>query len=97
MLILLNDSYCSCTLGLIGYEPADLTVHPPPPKKRSRMDSFFSHRCLVSLKIFRKEKVDFVGDIRIRTHKNVVLRHNHSIPISIRLTLYLITSSNLSF
>ena len=26
----------------IGYEPADLTVHPPPPKKkRSRVGSFF--------------------------------------------------------
>ena len=36
MLILLNDSYCSCMLGLIGYEPADLTVHPPPPKKNDR-------------------------------------------------------------
>ena len=30
---------------LIGYEPADLTVHPPP--KLSRLGSFFSYRCLV--------------------------------------------------
>ena len=33
-------------------------------------------------KFFPKEKVDFVRDIRIRTHKNVVLRHNHTNPIS---------------
>ena len=32
--------------------------------------------------------VDFVVDIRIRTHKNVVLRHNHSNPISTGLTLF---------
>ena len=37
---------------------------------------------------FPKEKMDLVGDIRIRTHKNVVLRHNHSSPISTRLTLF---------
>ena len=30
----------------IGYEPADLTVHPPPPKL-SRVGSFFSYKCLV--------------------------------------------------
>ena len=63
---------------IIGYEPADLTVYPPPPpQKRSRVGSFFLHRCLVSQNFFLKEKVDFVGDIHIRTHKNVVLRHNH--------------------
>ena len=72
--------------GVIGYEPADLTVHPPP--KRSRVGSFFSHRCLVPPNFFPKEKVDFVGDIHFRTHKNVVLRHNHSNPISTRLTLF---------
>ena len=37
---------------------------------------------------FPIEKVDFVGDIRIRTHKNVVLSHNHSNPILTRLTLF---------
>ena len=30
----------------IGYEPADLTVHPPPPEL-PRVGSFFSYRCLV--------------------------------------------------
>ena len=43
---------------LIGYEPADLTVHPPP-KKRSRVGSFFSHRCLVSPKNFPQRKSGF--------------------------------------
>ena len=43
---------------IIGYEPADLTVHPPPPK-RSRVGSFFSHRCLVSPKFFPQRKSGF--------------------------------------
>ena len=34
------------SITTVGYEPADLTVHPPPPKL-SRVGSFFSHRCLV--------------------------------------------------
>ena len=33
-------------LNNIGYEPADLTVHPPPPEL-PRVGSFFSYRCLV--------------------------------------------------
>ena len=69
------------------YEPAELTVHPPPPKMIEG-GFIFSHRCLVPSKFFPKEKVDFVGDSRIRTHKTVVLRHNHSNPISTRLTLF---------
>ena len=36
---------------LIGYEPANLTVHPLP--ELSRVGSFFSYRCLV----FRKKNV----------------------------------------
>ena len=42
----------------IGYEPADITVHPPPPK-RSRVGSFFSHRCLVPPKFFPQRKSGF--------------------------------------
>ena len=41
----------------IGYEPADLTVHPPP--KQSRVGSFFSHRCLVPPKFFPQRKSGF--------------------------------------
>ena len=48
---------------VLGYEPADLTMNTPPPK-RSKVGSFFSHRCLVSPNFFPKEKVDFVGDIK---------------------------------
>ena len=32
--------------SVIGYEPADLTVHPPPPEL-PRVGSFFPYRCLV--------------------------------------------------
>ena len=70
----------------IGYEPAGLTVHPPP--KMIEVGSFFSYGCLVSPKFFPKKKVDFVGDIRIGTHQNVVLRHNHLNPISTKLTSF---------
>ena len=31
----------------VGYEPGDLTVHPPPPPELPRVGSFFSYRCLV--------------------------------------------------
>ena len=42
----------------------------------------------MSPKVFPKKKVDFVEDIRIGTHKNVVLRHNHLNPISTKLTSF---------
>ena len=51
---------CLIVVALLGYEPAGLTMHPPP--KRSRVGSFFSHRCLVLPKFFSQRKVDFVGD-----------------------------------
>ena len=38
-------------------------------------------------KIFSK-KVDFVGNIRIGMHQNVVLRHNHLKPISTKLASF---------
>ena len=63
-------------------------MSPPHPRKRSRVGLFFSHGFLVPSKFFPKEKGDIVGDIHIRTHKNVVLRHNHANPISTRLTLF---------
>ena len=70
----------------IGYEPAGLAVHHPP--EWSRLGSFFSHGCLVPPIFFLPKKVDFVGDIRIETHQNVVLRHNHLNPISTKLTSF---------
>ena len=63
-----------------------LPCTPPPP--RMRVSSFFSYGCLVLPKFFPKKKVDFVGDIRIGTHQNVVLRHNHLNPISTKLTSF---------
>ena len=58
---IVNNSKHQCTstpYSIIGYEPADLTVHPPPPK-RSRVGSFFSHRCLVPPKFFPQRKSGF--------------------------------------
>ena len=39
----------------VGYEPAGLTVHPPPPEL-SRVGSFFSYGCLVPPNFFPKKK-----------------------------------------
>ena len=71
-------------LTLVGYEAACLTVHP---LQNDRGGSFFSHGCLVAPNFFLK-KVYFVGDIRIGTHQNGVLRHNHLNPISTKLTSF---------
>ena len=50
-------------MKLIGYEPADLTVHPPPPEL-PRVGSFFLYRCLVfSKKNVLKGKPEYFGDI----------------------------------
>ena len=73
--------------SVIGYEPADLTVHPPPQNDRGWVH-FFAQVSSATKFFSPKKKVDFVGDIRIRTHKTVVLRHNHSSLISTRLTLF---------
>ena len=66
------DNYVA-NLVVIGYEPP-----PPPPQERSRVGSFFSS----------KKKWIFLGDIRIGTHQNVVLRHNYLNPISTKLTSF---------
>ena len=42
---------------LIGYEPAGLTVHPPP--RMIEDGFFFSYGCLVSPKFFPKKKSGF--------------------------------------
>ena len=78
----------SCLLLVhTGYEPAGLTVHPPPSQNDRGLVYFFSYESLVSTNFFLK-KVDFVGDICIETHQNVVLRHNHVNPISTQLTSF---------
>ena len=59
----------------------------PPPQNDREWVHFFRMGVL-SPKFFPKKKVDFVGDIRIGTHQNVVLRHNHLNPISTKLTSF---------
>ena len=44
-------------MSILGYEPAGLTMHPHP--KRSRVGSFFLHRCLVLPKCFPQRKSGF--------------------------------------
>ena len=43
----------------LGYEPADLTVHPPTHKKTIEGGFIFSHRCLVPSKFFPQIKSGF--------------------------------------
>ena len=50
--------YLKKYITIIGYEPAGLTMHPPP-QRRSRVGSFFSHRCLVLPKFFPQRKSGF--------------------------------------
>ena len=58
-----------------------LQCTPPPPQKKMIEGGFIFFAWVSSAtKIFYSKKVDFVGDIRIGTHKNAVLRHNHLNP-----------------
>ena len=77
--------YCDVARHTLGYEPAGLTVHPPP--ECSRVGSFFSHRCLVPPKIFLQQS-GFCTRHSHWNHQNVVLRHNHLNPISTKLTSF---------
>ena len=73
---------------MIGCEPADLTVHPPP--ELPRVDSFFVYlllsRCLVFPKNVLKGKPEYFEVIQIKRPKNVFFQHIHSNPILINLT-----------
>ena len=60
----------------------------PPPQNDRGWAHFSLYGCLVPQQNFPKKKVDFVGDIRIGTHQNVVLRHNHLNPIPTKLTSF---------
>ena len=60
----------------------------PPQKKLPKEVNFFRIGVLIPPKFFPKEKGDYVGDMRTRTPRNVVFRHNRSNPISTRLTLF---------
>ena len=52
----------------IGYEPADLTVHPTP--ELPRVVSFFSYRCLVFPKKVLKGKPVLFGIIEVKIPNN---------------------------
>ena len=45
-----------CNDDKLGYEPAGLTVHPPPPQNDRGWVHFFSYGCLVSQKKFPKKR-----------------------------------------
>ena len=60
----------------------------PPPRMIEGGFIFFRMGVQCHQNFFLKKKGDFVGDIRIGTHQNVVLRHNHLNPISTKLTSF---------
>ena len=49
---------------LLGYEPADLTVHPPPPRMIEGGLIFFGWVSSATKFFSSKKKVDFAGDIK---------------------------------
>ena len=54
----------------IGYEPADLTVHPPPPPRTAEGGFIFSYRCLVfPKKMSSKESLCFSELFRLKYQK----------------------------
>ena len=63
-------------------------IDPPPPPRMIAGGFIFLAWVSSATKIFYKKKVDFVRDVRIGTHQNVVLRHNHLNPISTKLTSF---------
>ena len=70
----------------IGYEPADLTVHPPPPEL-PRVGSFSPYRCLVfTNKMSSRESLCFSELLRLKDQKTCFVQHTHSNPILIILT-----------
>ena len=81
---LFNVYQFSCLF--IGYEPADLTVHPPP--ELPRVGSFFSYIYLVFSKNVLKGNPEYFGVIEVQRPKNVVFQHIHSNQILKNLTLF---------
>ena len=67
----------------VGYEPANLTVHPPP--ELPRVGSFFSYRCLVFPKKCPPGKPVLFGIIEVKRPKNVVFHYIHSNQILVNL------------
>ena len=69
----------------LGYEPADLTVHPP---RIAEGGFIFSYRCLVFPQNVFKRKPVLLGIIEVKRLINVVFQHIHSNPIFIILTFF---------
>ena len=87
MYINTNPQSITCLIAqVIGYELADLTVHPPP--ELPRVGSFLSYRCLVFQKNVLKGKPENFRVIEVKRHKNVGFQHIHSNPILINLTFF---------
>ena len=70
----------------VGYEPADLTVHPPPPRTAEGGFIFFVWVSSVPKEKILKGKPVLFGIIEVKRPKNVVFQHIHSNPILIILT-----------
>ena len=68
----------------LGYDPADLTVHPPP-QEIPRVSSFFLYRCPVFLKNVFKGKPVLFGVIEIKRPKTWFFRILWHIAIFITL------------
>ena len=62
---------------IIGSEPADLTVHPPPPEL-PRVGSFFRIGVQCFQKNVLKEKPVLFGVIQVKSPKNVFFHYIHS-------------------
>ena len=79
-----NNNKMGSDYRVIGYEPADLTVHPPP----KAVEGGFIFRCLVFPKNVLKGKPVPFGVIEIKRPKNVVFGHIHSNQIFKNLSLF---------
>ena len=68
------DVIVSDSVSALGYEPADLTMHPPP--ELPRVGSCFSYRCLVfPKKNVLKGKPVLFEVIQVKRPKNVVFHY----------------------
>ena len=72
----------------LGYEPADLTVHPPPPDL-PKVSLLFSYRCLLSCvpktNVLKGKPVLF-GVIHVKRPNNVFCQIIHSNQMLLNLT-----------
>ena len=72
----------------LGYEPADLTVHPPPPRTAESGLTLFAQVSSVPPKNVPKGKPEYPGATEAQRPKNAASQHTHSNPILINSTLF---------